>query len=247
MSEQQRVLPSPLAFRMRAAIIGLIYFFSFFFGFNLHALLYKNVTPTFVLLGAPWGAAGIRAWAYVAAAFAVLAFLVRVWGSSYLSSGIVWSETVKTGVLRVSGPYRYVRNPLYLGNILLAIGIGLLGPPIATVLAIAGNVIFVYVLIGIEERYLETAHGESYDRYRSMVPRLWPRLFPASFESGSQKGSLADGLSGEIFALGFALATLYNAVFDPVGFTPVVFYLLVGGFIVQFFVAISSRRIRTAR
>ncbi len=214
MNDAERVSASPWDFRMRGLVFGLIYGFGFFVGINLQVNIYHNFTPTYALLGARWGDAGVHAFAILAALFALAAFVIRVWGSSYLSSGIVWSEAVRTGQLRVSGPYRYVRNPLYLGNVLLALGVGLLGPPAATALIVLGNLLFVYRLIAIEERSLARVHGAAYEQYRRMVPRLWPRLTPAQLPSGEERPSLSDGLGGEIYIAAFALAMIYNAFFS---------------------------------
>jgi len=202
---------SPWDFRRRALVFGLIYGFGFFIGIDLQINIYHNFTTSYVLVGAPWGDAGIHAMAILAALLTVAGFGWRAWGASYLSSGIVWSEAVRSGQLRVAGPYRYVRNPLYFGNTLMALGIGLLGPPFTTALIVIGNILFHYRLIAIEEHQLLAVHGHVYREYCKAVPRLLPRLTPAALPLAQQKPSLADGLSGEIFSTGFAVAMLYNA------------------------------------
>ena len=227
---------------MRALVIGLIYGIGFFVGINLQINLYHTYAPAYVLWGERWGDAGVHALAFLAAVLTLAGYVVRVWGASYLSTGIVWSEGVRTGQLRVSGPYRYTRNPLYLGNILLAFGIGLLGPPFATLIIVIGNVLFVYRLIAVEERSLAQAQGAAYDEYRKLVPRLWPRLTPAATPSGDERPSLADGLSGEVFSLGFALAMIYNAIFswrDPrLGMLG---WIFIGGFALQVILRLALR------
>lgn len=214
MNSAPAVSDTPWDFRNRALVFGLIYGFGFFVGFNVQANVYRNVTPTYALLGARWGDAGVHSAAWVVALLAFAGWVIRVWGSSYLSSGIVWSDAVRTGALRVSGPYRYVRNPLYLGNVLLAVGIAMLGPPPAAVLVVMGNIIFVYRLISIEERSLLKAHGQAYENYRKTVPRLLPRLSPAALPGNEQGPSWGDGLRGEIFMAGFVAAVLYNAAWS---------------------------------
>lgn len=214
MSTAETVSKTPWDFRMRGLVFGIIYGVGFFVGINLQVNLYHNLAPSYMLLGARWGDAGVHAFAIVAALLPLAGWLIRVWGASYLSSGIVWSEAVRTGQLRVAGPYRYVRNPLYLGNVLLALGIGLLGPPFATLIIVAGNLAFIYRLIAIEEHSLARAQGTAYEEYRKAVPRLWPRLTPAPLPGSNQRPSLADGISGEVFSTGFALAMIYNALFS---------------------------------
>jgi protein-S-isoprenylcysteine O-methyltransferase Ste14 len=75
-----------------------------------------------------------------------------------------------------TGPYRYVRNPMYLGAISVILGVGLVQRSPATVgvallfLALAHLFAVLY-----EERTLERQFGESYRRYKASVPRWLPR------------------------------------------------------------------------
>jgi hypothetical protein len=49
-----------------------------------------------------------------------LAALSRTWASAYLKSDVVYASALKTAALVADGPYRHTRNPLYLGNVLMA-------------------------------------------------------------------------------------------------------------------------------
>ena len=69
-------------------------------------------------------------------AFVVAAALLRTWGAAYLGSSVVQDSAMhaalpgaaeSAGVV-ADGPYRHLRNPLYLGTFLHAIGLGLLMP-----------------------------------------------------------------------------------------------------------------------
>ncbi|HYK54346.1 MAG TPA: isoprenylcysteine carboxylmethyltransferase family protein [Candidatus Eremiobacteraceae bacterium] len=204
---------TPLEFRLRVVWIGLAYFAGFFFGEMIQeGLLHGGPEPTIVVLGSRFGQAGIEFFAWLAVAFVVAAWLVRWWGSSYHSPGVVMSGDVVTDEFTVAGPYRYVRNPLYLGNVLLAIGIGALGPPPATVFVIAFNAIVVYRLIAIEERFLKAANGDVYARYCAAVPRLLPRLTPISLRADARRPDIAYGFVTELFVLGFVGSMIYFVV-----------------------------------
>lgn len=92
---------------------------------------------------------------------------------------------VHTEKLLADGPYRYVRNPLYLGNILMSAGIGLMASRIGFVVLSLGMTIFVIRLLLREEAELSRAQGEPYRRYCSAVPRLVPSLTPRVPSAGN--------------------------------------------------------------
>lgn len=86
---------------------------------------------------------------------------------------------VPTERLVVSGLYRYVRNPMYVGDLISLAGESILfcsrGLAIYTVLVGLGFHIFVLLY---EERTLARRHPADYPRYKSHVPRWLPRLTP---------------------------------------------------------------------
>jgi hypothetical protein len=62
---------------------------------------------------------------FVFAAFLlVVAALIRTWASLCLQANVAYAAEVKTESLVAHGPYRRVRNPLYFGNVSMAIGMG---------------------------------------------------------------------------------------------------------------------------
>ena len=81
---------------------------------------------------------------------------------------------MQLGDLTLSGPYRFSRNPLYLGNFMQAIGIGMLGPwPVLVLLTIL-VLAYCLMLIAVEEPYLARKNGVAYARYRATVPKFFP-------------------------------------------------------------------------
>ncbi|HVN09463.1 MAG TPA: isoprenylcysteine carboxylmethyltransferase family protein [Patescibacteria group bacterium] len=123
--------------------------------------------------------------------FAFGAFLVgvasflRTWGTAYLREDVMRDARVHTERLLADGPYRHVRNPLYLGNILLAAGVGLMASRVGFVILAAGMTLFVVRLILREEADLGRDQGESYRRYCGAVPRLLPSVLPRVAPAGN--------------------------------------------------------------
>ncbi|MDP4117271.1 MAG: isoprenylcysteine carboxylmethyltransferase family protein [Bacteroidota bacterium] len=111
-------------------------------------------------------------------AIAVVGELIRLWGVSWAGS-----ETRTTDVggtfLIISGPFAYVRNPLYVGNILMYTGLGIMSYALFPYLQIAGLVFFVtqyYFIVSKEEEYLRGQFGVPYAEYTKNVNRFFPKL-----------------------------------------------------------------------
>lgn len=99
---------------------------------------------------------------------------LRMWAQAHIRN----REILKTGgVLTTGGPYHYVRNPLYIGNILMLAGASILSKLIwflPFVLLYSG---ILYGLVAWrEEMRLEGRYGEAYLKYKREVPRWIPRI-----------------------------------------------------------------------
>ncbi|HLK67120.1 MAG TPA: isoprenylcysteine carboxylmethyltransferase family protein [Bryobacteraceae bacterium] len=77
------------------------------------------------------------------------------------------------------GPYRYMRNPMYIGGALLLLGLGLAERSPAVVLFVpAWWLLFHLLVILYEEPTLRSKFGSDYDVYCHETPRWVPRLHP---------------------------------------------------------------------
>jgi len=86
----------------------------------------------------------------------------------------------KNSELTTSGPYARVRNPLYVGSLLLAIGFAVGARSWIVAVLLLGYFGFFYTLtVRREERSLAALYGSAFDEYASRVPALVPRLLPA--------------------------------------------------------------------
>ncbi len=84
-------------------------------------------------------------------------------------------------VFVAGGPYRYVRNPMYVGAVLSLLGGGLVAASPAIVLLAAGFWLLAHTLVLLyEEPALARRFGAAYARYRSQVNRWLPRIPPPS-------------------------------------------------------------------
>ena len=82
--------------------------------------------------------------------------------------------------LVVEGPYRYVRNPLYLTGFSLIVGATLLTRSWALLLLTAIYLAQLTLQVPLEERELRGRFGAPYRRYCELVPRFVPRLRPVN-------------------------------------------------------------------
>jgi len=84
--------------------------------------------------------------------------------------GRVFASRLVTG-----GLYSHVRNPMYLGNILLAVGIALYGSaPLVLFTVVPFFVFFYFALMANEEDFLRHKFGQEYVDFCKRVNRLWP-------------------------------------------------------------------------
>jgi protein-S-isoprenylcysteine O-methyltransferase Ste14 len=114
------------------------------------------------------------------ALIAALGLVLRVWGAACLGPGTVRARAMRAGELEAGlqsgGPYRYVRNPLYLGTWFMIAAMSFLMPPTGALFAVPVSTIFLLRLILAEESFLAAQLGAPYQQYLRAVPRLFPRL-----------------------------------------------------------------------
>ncbi len=124
----------------------------------------------------PWRSP--RAWASLATGLSVvlLGCLYRIWAIRFIGHR-ARTHSQKTRPLVMEGPYAAHRNPLYVANILIAVGLtlgtGLLW--YAPVLAIL-LLIHYHLVVLCEESGLRERHNASYEEFCARVPRWFPQL-----------------------------------------------------------------------
>ena len=117
---------------------------------------------------------------------------IRCWAVGY--SGVTTrGDKVTAPALTTAGPYAFVRNPLYVGNFITALGFTIAftgddAPAKRALLGVLGlgTMLAVYTaIVPLEERYLRATFGADFDAYTQRVPRLVPRTSAAQPQSGS--------------------------------------------------------------
>jgi hypothetical protein len=141
----------------------------------------------------------------VAVLVAAKAVLFRVWGTAYLGPGTVNSFNMVAGKVMADGPYRYVRNPLYIGLWCMVIAAAFLMPVTGAAFAVTLIAIFAIRLTLGEEAFLTAQLGEPYLAYMRAVPRFIPRLRGAPLPSGAKPHWLRATLA-ELTPIGILIA-----------------------------------------
>lgn len=76
-----------------------------------------------------------------------------------------------------SGPYRFLRNPMYMGHLLFMAGLALTFRSWAAVLLLAFHIVWFERRVRADEVHLERRFGDAYRRYRARVKRWIPYVY----------------------------------------------------------------------
>jgi protein-S-isoprenylcysteine O-methyltransferase Ste14 len=140
-----------------------------------------------------------------------LAAMLRTWATAYLRTAVVHDPGLHSEALVADGPFRYVRNPLYLALIPMTMGIGFMASRSGWVFLVAAMWLFHYRLILREEFGLLETQGDSFRAYLKRVPRLWPSLTPRLPASGARP-RWGQAFVGELFVWIFGFGVLSVAI-----------------------------------
>ncbi len=134
------------------------------------------------------------AWTLVAggAVLTLVGELIRLWGVHHIGA-ISRTRSERLGPLVDTGPFAAVRNPLYIGNILLWRGLALTARLIwfAPVIVVLLGVEY-HAIVKWEEQLLRSRIGEAYSAYCARVPRWLPRLTSPRYLAADLASHLRD-------------------------------------------------------
>lgn len=150
----------------------------------------RSYTPLPLLALAMWFGDPTFGSVYLGLAVCALGEALRLWGV-FTAGPLTRMQAAPGGdALVTHGPYAYLRNPLYLGNVIIYTGVGVMTDMwwIA-----AGAWAYFYIqyffIIREEETYLLGHFGERYAVYCTNVGRLVPRVTPY-IENGTPRATL---------------------------------------------------------
>lgn len=132
-------------------------------------------------IGSLWALEGVIG--FIGWALEVVGFVILVAAFVSLGSALTAHPMPKRdNRLRTSGLYAVVRHPIYLGLLVLALGVAIRGASWIHLVAFGALAVVLHVKAGFEERLLRETYPE-YDEYARRVGRLTPRV-----RRGSGKG-----------------------------------------------------------
>jgi protein-S-isoprenylcysteine O-methyltransferase Ste14 len=236
---------TPFEFRNRFWIFGAFYWI----GFSLYSFDHVNVAQ-FVsdrITGVAaskhtelplWGVATAAVFCFLCAAF-------RTWATAYLRADVMQDASLHAEKIVADGPYRHVRNPLYLGGVLLAFGMGLMMSRVGFLISFFGVAIFSLRLIGLEESNMRKERGESFAEYCRLVRRLLPSI-RAKVPASGLRPHWGQAFLGELFMWGFFVAVAAFGITEnqKVLFGVIALSLLV--YVVRSYVVASRNKKKTA-
>jgi protein-S-isoprenylcysteine O-methyltransferase Ste14 len=147
-------------------------------------------------------------WTSILTGIAITLFglFVRTWASGYLK---------KEKELTVFGPYKYTRNPLYVGNLILGIGV-VVGSNSWWMLIIfsAYFLLFYPAAIKKEKEKMRNLFPREYEDYRKKVPLFFPSLKPLLYSQkrGQSPFSQKSRFSRKLYKINKEYRALIGAV-----------------------------------
>lgn len=179
---ERRMRATAIEFRLRVVIITFIITLGFWspwietLGMGRRISLLEWLALELSRMGLLRFSASISVVIVFASAVAALGAVLRVWGTAYMGTGTVNHREMKAGSVMANGPYRYMRNPLYLGSWCMIAAMSFIMSATGALFAMVLLTVFLWRLILGEEAFLAGRLGEPYQVYRRTVPRILPHL-----------------------------------------------------------------------
>lgn len=174
-SREQRSKYTMFRPEQRLHILALAFFAPFWFGGIILYILLPNWIAFLSIPLPDW-------FRFIMAAITATSIPFIIWG--YRTLGKNWVHALeptqflqkKHDELVTSGPYRHVRNPIYLGCFVFIIALALVAANWLLLLPVLFITPIIYAQIPNEERMLIDRFGDEYREYMKRTPRIIPKL-----------------------------------------------------------------------
>jgi protein-S-isoprenylcysteine O-methyltransferase Ste14 len=136
-------------------------------------------------------------------------------GLAYIIRGGKDGKPYAEGLV-TEGIFRHCRNPLYVGNILMLLGVGILANSLLYVAVMIPFFLFIYQTIVLaEENFLRGKYGAAFDEYSRKVNRWFPGLHGIGRTLGSmhfnwKRWILKEHTTQLIWLIGITIILLFN-------------------------------------
>ncbi|MFQ5508908.1 MAG: methyltransferase family protein [Leptospirillia bacterium] len=168
----------------------------------------------------------------IAALLALTGAVIRFWSAGIIS---------KSQELATSGPYAYVRNPLYSGSFLIAVALlALNGNPYFVVPVAVLAVVLYTRTIRSEEAFLTEHFGEAFIRYRDAVPALIPWKGKVEVEGAETAYSLEQSLFNKEYAGTFGTVGMLILFYVYMNWVPEFFFRATCGSVVAAYLILRA-------
>lgn len=113
---------------------------------------------------------------FVAAVIIILGIIIHLWAWKVHEFSYERLTAIRVDKLFTSGPYRYVRNPMYVAMFLIYYGFVILLNSFYFLIYSLLLTVGLYLITLVEEKGLQLKFGEEYLQYKRKVPRFIPKL-----------------------------------------------------------------------
>jgi protein-S-isoprenylcysteine O-methyltransferase Ste14 len=128
---------------------------------------------------------------------------IRIWAAGHLR---------KEEVMTTGGPYRIIRNPLYLGSFFIAIGFCLVAGSIWIWILMLAYFLLCYIpVIRFEENTMREKFPDQYERYAAIIPAFYPTILP--YPQSSTSFSLQQVLRNKEYNAVLGIVLVYAILF----------------------------------
>ena len=139
----------------------------------------RSYTPIPILLMILYFARPNSPYSLLGIALITIGEMIRLRSVSF-AGGETRTMNVGASSICKSGPYSIVRNPLYIGNVMIYVGFALLAGSVYVVtislITLSYFLIQYSLIISLEEEALEEKFGDEYITYKKLVPSILPRI-----------------------------------------------------------------------